>query len=118
MKALDLYYEKQFEPQRSCLLSLREYVLSSDADFTESLKWSIPCFSYQGKIALYFNLDKKSGEPYLLFNHGSELTHPALESKGRKLMKSLAINSTKDLPLKKLDSILEELKSVIKQKRS
>ena len=115
MKAIDWYYEQQAEPNKSCLLSLRHFILSFDPNFTETLKWSIPCFSYDGKISCFLNINRKTKHPYILFSHGSLLKNKALKSEGRKLMKSLAVRADKDLNIDLLNEIYSELIILLKK---
>ena len=53
MKALDDFYLQQNEPVKSCLLALREIILSQDADITNALKYGMPFFCYKGKMFCY-----------------------------------------------------------------
>lgn len=93
------FYLKQEEPQKSCLLALREIILRQDTDISETVKYGMPCFLYKKKIFCYLWTDKKANEPYILFVEGKLLNIPELEAGKRSRMKILRINPTEDLPL-------------------
>jgi len=59
LKALDLYYEKQEEPAKGCLLALRHCILHFDTSLTEALKYGMPFFLCHGKMFCYLWTDKK-----------------------------------------------------------
>lgn len=104
----DHFYLSQPEPNKSCLLALRDVVLRLDEYVTETRKYGMPCFCYRGKMFCYLWTDKKTGEPYLLLVEGQRLSHPALETGNRKRMKILRINPREDLPLPTIQAILTE----------
>ena len=103
----DFYLDKQ-EPAKSCLLSMRSIVLSYDKNITEMVKYGMPCFCYQNKIFSYLWVDKKSNEPYFLMVEGQLLDHPELETGDRKRMKTFRVDPNKDLPIKSIDSIMNQ----------
>ncbi len=104
----DSYYLKQNEPNKSCLLALREIILKQDKDVTETRKWGMPCFCYKGKMFAYLWTDKKTKEPYVLMVEGKHLHHPLLEQGDRARMKILRIHSEHDIPLDTVTSVLQE----------
>jgi len=108
MRPIDLYYEKQNENNKSCLLALRELILLQDDAIHESLKWSIPCFSYYNRMFCFLNIEKKTNKPYFLFVEGQLLKHHALELGSRKRMKILRVDPNQDIPVETIQSILEE----------
>ncbi len=107
MRPIDLYYEKQTEQNKSCLLALRELILLQDAAISESLKWSIPCFSFYNCMFCFLNIEKKSNKPYLLFVEGHLLKHAALEIGSRKRMKILRVDPEKDIPVGTIQEVLQ-----------
>ena len=111
---LDVFYEKQEEPHKSCLLYLRQYLLASDDEITEALKYGLPMFLYKGKMLCYFWFDKKNKSPYIGFMKGKFLDHPKLEQGNRKLVKAYSINPKEDIPIEEIDGLINASKSFYK----
>jgi len=101
----NFYLDKQ-EPTKSCLLALKEIILSVDKDITPEWKYGMPFFYYRGKMFCYLWLDKKTKEPYIGIFKGKEIDHPLLELGKRKMVKIMRINPTEDFPI---DAVLEVL---------
>lgn len=99
-------YLQQTEPQKSCLLALRSLILAYNTSITETRKYGMPCFCYNGKPLCYLWIDKKTTHPYILFVEGNKLSHPALEQGKRARMKILSIHPEHDIPLHTLQGIL------------
>ena len=59
IKTLEGYYLSKPEPYQSCLLALRDIILSANADISHERKFQIPFFTYKGKKLAYLWLDKK-----------------------------------------------------------
>ncbi|MDM1046091.1 DUF1801 domain-containing protein [Myroides sp. 1354] len=106
LNTVDSFYFKQTEPNKSCLLALRSFILQQDAQITESLKWGTPCFSYRNRMFCFLALTKMPQLPYLLIVEGHRIEHPVLEAGTRKRMKSLTLDPTTDLPLTQIQEIL------------
>jgi hypothetical protein len=106
-KLQNLYLSKD-EPNKSCLLALREIILRKNQFVTETLKWGMPCFCYRKKMFCYLWTDRKTGEPYLLMVEGKYLVHPELEQGSRSRMKILRIDPDKNLPLQTINDLLEK----------
>ena len=102
----DTFYLNKAEPIKSCLLALRDIILSQDEAVTETVKYGMPCFCYQNKMFCYLWTDKKTNYPYILMVEGKHLDHPQLAAGTRKRMKVLNINPNKDLPIKTIKLIL------------
>jgi len=102
------YYLEQEEPQKSCLLALRDIILAQDADISETQKYGMPCFCYFKKMFCYLWIDNKTNEPYVLFVEGKHLNQPELEAGKRSRMKILRINPNEDLPIQLLKSLLND----------
>jgi len=102
------YYFHQQEPQKSCLLALRDIIVRQDADISETVKYGMPCFCYKNKMFCYLWTDRKTNEPYILFVEGKFLHHPELETGSRSRMKILRINTIEDLPMVLIESILND----------
>ncbi|MBK8681071.1 MAG: DUF1801 domain-containing protein [Bacteroidetes bacterium] len=103
---IDNFYLTKEEPNRSCLIALRNIILNQDTDITETQKYGMPCFCFKNNMFCYLWTDKKSNEPYILMVEGKYLNHPELEEGNRNRMKILRINPNKDLPIKTIESIL------------
>lgn len=107
IEGLHSYYLNKEEPQKSCLLALRDIILSQDENVSETRKYGMPCFCYKKKMFCYLWTDKKTDEPYILFVEGKYLNYPELEMGTRSRMKILRINPNKDLPVRLIESLLK-----------
>ncbi|MET4082074.1 putative patatin/cPLA2 family phospholipase [Pedobacter sp. UYP30] len=56
----------------------------------------------------YLWTDKKTDEPYILMVEGKNINHPELEEGDRSRMKIFRVNPNKDLPIKKIERILQK----------
>ena len=106
LNTFNSYYFKQREPNQSCLLALRDFILNQDPLITESLKWGTPCFSFKNRMFCFLALTKDNQSPYLLLVEGQQIDHPLLETGTRKRMKSLPLDATQDLPFVAIQEIL------------
>lgn len=102
------FYLNKEEPNKSCLLALRDIILNQDTNITETQKWGMPCFCYGKKMLCYLWTAKKTDEPYLLLVEGKFLDHPELEKGERSRMKIFRINPHIDLPIHTIESILQQ----------
>lgn len=105
-KSKDNFYIAQPEPNKSCLLAMRDIVLNLDSQIMETRKYGMPCFSYKGKAFCYLWVDKKSKEPYFLLVEGKHLYHPKLETGNRSRMKIFRVNPKVDLPIHTINLIM------------
>lgn len=105
---LDQYYLNQEEPNRSCLLALRDWILSRFTELEPAWKYRMPFFCYKGKMFCYLWVDKKLKEPYIGLVDGGLLEHPALEQGNRARMKILRIKPEEDLPVELIEEVLCE----------
>ena len=103
----DFYFD-QLEPNKSCLLAMRDIVLKMDDQIAETRKYGMPCFCYKGKAFCYLWVDKKSNEPYFLMVEGKHLHHPKLETGNRLRMKIFRVNPKQDLPIDAIYSIMDQ----------
>lgn len=108
IKETENFYLNLDEPLQSCMLALRDIILKSDDLVTETQKWSLPCFCYKKKMFCFLSFEQKTSEPYLLLVEGWRINHPSLLSAGRKRMKHLPIDVSKDLPVETITEILNE----------
>ncbi|NOQ70610.1 MAG: DUF1801 domain-containing protein [Crocinitomix sp.] len=106
MKEPDHFYFKQEEPNKSCLLALRDIILAQDENLVATIKYGMPCFCYKNKMCCYLWTDKKTQEPYILFVEGKHLNHPKLESGDRARMKIFRVNPNEDIAIDTLEGIL------------
>ena len=108
MKSLDAYYQKQPEPNRSCLQALRNIILGYDSRISETWKYQTPFFLLDKKMLCYLSVDRRTRLPYIGWVEGRSMNHPALESGGRKRVKVFAVNPKKDIPISQLEQILQQ----------
>lgn len=108
MKSNDSFYLEKDEPNRSCLLSLRNIILKQDSLVTETTKYGMPCFCYDNRIFCYLWIDKKTDRPYILFVEGKSLNHPKLEIGKRARMKILRVDPSEDLPIKTIELLINQ----------
>ena len=102
------FYLNKNEPNKSCLLSLQAIIIKQNKDITETKKYGMPCFCYKNKMFCYLWIDNKTEEPYLLLVEGAYLNHPKLEAGKRKRMKIFKVNPNLNIPIKTIESILNE----------
>jgi hypothetical protein len=108
MKAIDNFYLEQEEPAKSCLLALKEIILSQDMEVTNVLKYGMPFFCYKGKMFCYLWIHKKHKRPYIGIVEGKHFDHPALLMEKRSRMKIMLFDPNKDLPVKTITSIIQQ----------
>ena len=108
MSELDTYYLKLEEPNRSCLLALRNIILKQDSHVNEMRKWGMPCFCFGKKMFCFLMMDKKTQQPYMLMVEGNHLPHPYLEQGKRTRMKVFNIDPNKDLPLDTIIGLIND----------
>lgn len=102
------FYLLKEEPAKSCLMALQGIITRYNPYITEAFKWGLPTFLFKGKIFCFLSVDKKTKHPYILFEGGKYLEHPALEQKNRKWMKSLSINPHEDFQIEIIETILQD----------
>ena len=88
---------------------LRAHILKQNANITEAWKFGMPFFCYKGKMICYLWIHKKYKQPYIGIVEGKKIHHPDLLQEKRARMKILLVDSTKDLPMKKINAILKEV---------
>ena len=112
------FYLNQPEPNKSCLMGLRELIIQFDSEISETVKYGMPCFTFKNKALCYLWTDKKTRDPYILMVDGNLINHPALETGDRARMKILRIDPTKDLPVEDIHEILKAGIQIISEKTS
>lgn len=108
MHDLDTFYLNKTEPNKSCLMALRQRILKQDDLVSETRKYGMPCFLFKKKMFCYLWVDKKSSWPYILFVEGKFLDHKDLEAGSRARMKVLPVDPEQDLPIDTIDLLLEQ----------
>ena len=109
LSPIDEWFLNQEEPARTCLQFMRAHILKQDSQLSESWKYGMPIFCYKGKMCCYLWIHKKYKRPYLGIVEGKRINHPDLIQEKRARMKILLIDPAKDIPLKKINSILKEV---------
>lgn len=112
---LTSYYLNKEEPNKSCLLFLRNLILKQDNQITETRKYGMPCFCYKNKMFCYLWTDKKTKEPYILFVEGKHLEHPILETGSRVRMKILRVNPNEDIETSTIQLLLNQALDLYKK---
>jgi len=107
MKEIDNYFLKKEEPVKSCLLFLRDFILSYDDEITEQWRYQMPFYFYKKKRFCYLWVQKKTGIPYVGIVDGKWINHPDLIQENRSRMKILLVDPKKDIPLKIVRSVLD-----------
>ncbi len=105
---IDHYFEKHSEPDQSCLLALRHFILGMSPEVSEVWRYSMPFYCFREKRFCYLWIDKKRNQPYVGLVDGYKITHPALLQEKRSRMKILLIDPNKDLPVTTLRKVLKE----------
>lgn len=108
MKALDNFYIALPEPQKSCMLALKEIILGLNKNITPEWKFKLPFFYYQNKMFCYLWIDKKTKQPYLGVVKGHCFEHPLLKQEKRKQIKVMYIRPDQDLPIEDIRLILKK----------
>lgn len=114
LKPADDWFLKQDEPARACLQFLRSHILQLDENITEAWKYGMPFFCYKEKMCCYLWVHKKYKQPYLGIVEGNRVDHPDLVIEKRARMKILLLDPAKDIPVKKIDSILKQVLQLYK----
>lgn len=107
LRDIDNFYLQKEEPNRSCLLALKEIILAFDKDITPAWKYKMPFFCYHGKMFCYIWVHKKNNQPYIGIVEGRKINHPSLIIEKRSRMKIMLLNAEKDLPIKTIREILK-----------
>ncbi|NNE15296.1 MAG: DUF1801 domain-containing protein [Saprospiraceae bacterium] len=106
---IDNFYITQEEPNKSCLMALRQIILNMDDKVTPEWKYNMPMFYYKKKMFCYVWVDKKTNYPYLGLVEGKEVDHPHLVQGKRSRMKIFNINPHEDLPITDIKKVLTTL---------
>ncbi len=102
----DHFYLDQPEPNKSCLLAMRDLLLKFHNSISETTKYGMPCFTLHDKMFCFLWTDKKTTEPYFLFVDGHKMEHASLETGSRSRMKILRVDPYNDLPIAAIEEIM------------
>ncbi|CAC9976266.1 DUF1801 domain-containing protein [Flavobacterium panici] len=108
MKQLDDFYLNQEEPIKGTFLALKDIILKQDKDITHVLKYGMPFFCYKGKMFCYLWIHKKLKQPYIGIVEGKHFEDFFLIQEKRSRMKIMMFNSEEDLPLEKIEFVIQK----------
>ncbi|WP_406843661.1 DUF1801 domain-containing protein [Flavobacterium soyae] len=108
MKQLDDFYLNQEEPIKGTFLALKDIILKQDKDITHVLKYGMPFFCYKGKMFCYLWIHKKLKQPYIGIVEGKHFEESFLIQEKRSRMKIMMFNSEEDLPLEKIELVIQK----------
>lgn len=108
MTPLQEFYESFAEPNKSCFLFLRQFILNKTELMDEKYKWRLPFFYYKDKPFCYLWVNKKINMPYVCFVRSLHIERPELKLGDRKQMKALTIDPNKDINTELLAKIMAE----------
>ena len=114
LSPIDQYFLQKEEPVKSCLQFLREHILKQDPAITEAWKYGMPFYCYKGKMLAYLWVHRKYHQPYLGIVEGQKINHPDLLQEKRARMKIFLVDAGKDIPVRKINSILKEVLALYK----
>ena len=107
MRDIDHFYLDKAEPNKSCLLALKDLILQYHPDLEPAWKYRLPCFMFKGHIFCYLWVDRKSQFPYIAIGKGVQIDHPDLIQGNRTFVKLLLINPEEDIPKDKIYTIFD-----------
>lgn len=93
---------------RGCLLALSALTLQQDKEVSAAWKYGMPFFCFRGKMFCYLWIDKKLKQPYIGIVEGKHIDHPDLIAGDRSRMKIMLFDPAKDLPIKNIETILQQ----------
>jgi hypothetical protein len=106
LSSVDHYFETLAEPERSCLLFLRQFILDYSDAITEKIKFNTPFYYVNGKWMCFISYNPKLKEIYISFVDGFKMQHRHLVSESRKKMKIFRVDANEDVDVKSLNQIL------------
>ncbi|MCE7039664.1 DUF1801 domain-containing protein [Dyadobacter sp. CY312] len=113
IRDIENYFLQKEEPVKSCLLALRQLVMRQHRDVEEVWRYKMPfyCLQTDAKTSrrfCYLWVEKKTNLPYIGIVDGNLIEHPDLLSEKRSRMKILLIDPENDLPVEKINVILQQ----------
>ena len=117
LRPFENWFMLQEEPAKTCLQFLRAIILKQDPMITEAWKYGMPFFCYNNKMFCYLWMHKIYKQPYIGIVEGHKINHSDLLQEKRARMKILLIDADKNIPVKKINSILKEVLSFYNEKK-
>lgn len=108
MRELDDFYLNLQEPIKGTMIALRDIILKKDTAITPEWKYKLPFFYYKGKMFCYLWTHKKLKKVYIGFVNGDYLEESFLIQEKRKKMKIMLFDPEEDLPVEKIDMVLDK----------
>ena len=96
-KTLEYYYLSKPEPYQSCLLALKDIILTTNLGIQHERKFQIPFFTYKGKKMGYLWLNRKKLMLGFCLDKSLQLITPGIQPKDK--YESIAINPNEDIPV-------------------
>ena len=109
LSELDQFYLNTEEPNKSCFLALRDFILAYNENITAEWKYKLPFFYFKGKMFCYLWKNKKSNMPYVCIVRSENLSHPSLVQEERKKMKAFYIDPNADIDVETLSELFDQV---------
>jgi hypothetical protein len=84
MTEIKEFYEAMKEPNKSCFLFLKHFILKQDSLIEEKWKWKLPLFYFNKKPFSYLWVNKKTNLPDACFVISLHINRPELLLERRK----------------------------------
>ena len=117
LNTLDNFFFTLEEPEKSCLLFVRQFILKHSIEISEHWKYNTPFYYYKGKWMCYISYHKKTKVIYIGFVQGHLITHKKLASEGRKIVKVFYLDAGEDIDVKSIATILNLVMKEITKKQ-
>ena len=114
LRPIDNWFLQQEEPFKNCFEFLRLFMLRFNKNISEEWKYGLPFYYYRKKPFCYLWFHKKYKQPYIGIVKGKQIHHPDLLIEKRATMKILLIDPEKNIPVRKIKSILIEAMALYK----
>jgi len=106
---IDNYFLTLPEPEQAVLLFLHKFLMN-EMELQSKRKFNTPFYYYKGKWFCFLDYNKQKRSIHISFVKGNQFSHPKLLAEGRKQMKIYKIPPEKDINVKELNAICNELK--------
>ena len=97
LRDIDHFFLEKQEPNKSCLLALKDIILNYHNELELVWRYRLPCFMYQAKIFCYLWVDRKTQMPYIAIGKGVQIEHPQLIQGNRTFVKLFMVDPEKDI---------------------
>ncbi len=117
-KEVDLYLRRTPKPLRDLMTGVRTIILKTIPDVEESIKFTVPFYSYQGLLCYLSPLKKKDGI-YIGFTKGYLMSDESgiFSGKDLKQIRHIQFRKKSDIKIKLLKEYLEEAAMLNELKR-